>query len=146
MVKGLNLITERLIELNTKQQSTNTEALKEKAVSFLQLVASGKVRDAYNQYIAPDFCHHNPYFRGDKESLMIAMEDNAVKNPNKVLEVKRVIGEQDIVTVYSHIKQTPKDLGGAVVHIFRFLNDQIVELWDVGQAIPENSPNENGMF
>jgi predicted SnoaL-like aldol condensation-catalyzing enzyme len=146
MVKGLNLITERLIELNTKQQSINTEALKEKAVSFLQLVASGKVRNAYNQYIAPDFCHHNPYFRGDAESLMIAMEENALENPNKVLEIKQVIEENDMVTVYSHIKQAPEDLGAAVVHIFRFLNDQIVELWDVGQAIPENSPNENGMF
>jgi predicted SnoaL-like aldol condensation-catalyzing enzyme len=135
-----------LIELITKQQSTNTQSLKEKAVTFLQLVASGKVSEAYNHYIGPDFCHHNPYFRGNAESLMIAMEENAVKNPNKVLEVKRVIGEHDIVTVYSHIKQTPKDLGVAVVHIFRFLNDQIVELWDVGQAIPENSPNENGMF
>jgi predicted SnoaL-like aldol condensation-catalyzing enzyme len=135
-----------LIELITKQQSTNTQSLKEKAVSFLQLVVSGKVREAYNNYIGPDFCHHNPYFRGDAEALMIAMEENAVKNPNKVLEVKRVIGEHDIVTVYSHIKQTPEELGVAVVHIFRFLNDQIVELWDVGQAIPENSPNENGMF
>jgi predicted SnoaL-like aldol condensation-catalyzing enzyme len=135
-----------LIELDTTQQSINTLSLKEKAVSFLQLVASGKVREAYINHIGPDFCHHNAYFRGDAESLMIAMEENAVENPNKVLEVKRVIGENDIVTVYSHIKQNPEDLGGAVVHIFRFQNDQIVELWDVGQAIPENSPNENGMF
>jgi predicted SnoaL-like aldol condensation-catalyzing enzyme len=135
-----------LVELNTSQQSTNTLSLKEKAVSFLQLVASGKVREAYINHIGPDFRHHNPYFRGDAESLMIAMEDNEVQNPHKVLDVKRVIGENDTVTVYSHIKQNPEDLGAAVVHIFRFLNDQIVELWDVGQAIPENSPNENGMF
>jgi predicted SnoaL-like aldol condensation-catalyzing enzyme len=135
-----------LIELNTTQQSKNTLSLKEKAVSFLQLVASGKVREAYINHISPDFCHHNPYFRGDAESLMIAMEENTVENPNKVLEVKRVIGENDIVTVYSHIKQNPEDLGAAVVHIFRFQNDQIVELWDVGQAIPDNTPNENGMF
>lgn len=135
-----------MIKLNTKQQSTNSFSLKEKAVSFLQLVASGKVREAYINHIGPDFRHHNPYFRGDSESLMIAMEENAVNNPNKVLEVKLVIGEDDIVTVYSHIKQKPEDLGVAVIHIFRFLNDQIVELWDVGQAIPENSPNEYGMF
>jgi predicted SnoaL-like aldol condensation-catalyzing enzyme len=133
-----------LIKLNTNQQSTVSH--KEKAVSFLQLVASGKVREAYTNYIGPDFLHHNPYFQGDAKSLMMAMEENAVENPNKILEVKRVIGENDFVTVYSHIRQNPEDLGGAVVHIFRFLNDQIVELWDVGQAIPEESPNENGMF
>jgi predicted SnoaL-like aldol condensation-catalyzing enzyme len=33
-----------------------------------------------------------------------------------------------------------------VIHIFRFEEDRIVELWDVGQEIPEDSPNDNGMF
>ncbi|MFC4801600.1 nuclear transport factor 2 family protein [Neobacillus sp. GCM10023253] len=121
-------------------------SLKENAVSFLQLVASGEVREAYSRYISPDFRHHNPFFRGDADSLMLAMEENAVHNPNKSLEVKRVIEDEEMVVVYSHIKQKPDDLGVAVVHIFRFHNDSIVELWDVGQPIPENSPNENGVF
>lgn len=50
------------------------------------------------------------------------------------------------VAVHSHVKQHPTDLGGAVVHIFRFYENQIVEMWDIGQAIPEDSPNQNGMF
>ncbi|TQR38959.1 nuclear transport factor 2 family protein [Brevibacillus brevis] len=120
--------------------------LKENAVSFLQLVASGNVREAYQRYTSPNFRHHNPFFRGDAHSLMLAMEENAAKNPHKILEVKRAIEEGDIVAVHSHVKQNQEDLGGAVVHIFRFHNDQIVELWDVGQPIPEDSPNENGMF
>ena len=121
-------------------------SLKEKAVSFLQLVASGEVREAYDRYTGPGFRHHNPFFPGDADSLMLAMEENATKNPHKVLEVKRVIGEDDTVAVHSHVKQNPDDLGGSVVHIFRFHNSLIVELWDVGQPIPENSPNENGVF
>ncbi|WGV61660.1 nuclear transport factor 2 family protein [Brevibacillus brevis] len=120
--------------------------LKENAVSFLQLVASGNVREAYQRYTGPNFRHHNPFFRGDAHSLMLAMEENAAKNPHKILEVKRAIEEGDIVAVHSHVKQNQEDLGGAVVHIFRFHNDQIVELWDVGQPIPADSPNENGMF
>lgn len=137
---------ERMIEMKTEQQIKANLSLKEKAVSFLQLVASGKVREAYLSHIDSGFCHHNPYFRGDADSLMLAMEENAVKNPHKILEVKRAIEEKDIVMVHSHVKQNPEDLGGAVVHIFRFQNDRIIELWDLGQPIPENSPNENGMF
>ncbi|MEI3607556.1 nuclear transport factor 2 family protein [Pseudogracilibacillus sp. SE30717A] len=121
-------------------------SLKEKAVSFLQMVASGEVREAYRRYIGPDFRHHNPYFRGDANSLMFAMEENAARNPDKIFEVKRSIEEGNIVAVHSHVKQKQGDLGGAVVHIFRFHNDLIVELWDVGQPIPDNSPNENGVF
>ncbi|MED1948379.1 MULTISPECIES: nuclear transport factor 2 family protein [Brevibacillus] len=121
-------------------------SLKENAVSFLQLVASGNVREAYQRYTGPNFRHHNPFFRGDAHSLMIAMEENAAKNPHKILEMQRAIEEGDIVAVHSHVRQNQEDLGGAVVHIFRFHNDQIVELWDVGQPIPDDSPNENGMF
>ncbi|CAI8907820.1 SnoaL-like domain-containing protein [Brevibacillus sp. IT-7CA2] len=121
-------------------------SLKENAVSFLQLVASGNVREAYQRYAGPNLRHHNPFFRGDAHSLMLAMEENAAKNPHKILEVKRAIEEGEIVAVHSHVKQNQEDLGGAVVHIFRFHNDQIVELWDVGQPIPADSPNENGMF
>lgn len=119
---------------------------KDKAVSFLQLVATGEVREAYRRYIGPEFIHHNPYFRGDADSLMLAMEENAAKNPHKILEVKRALEEGDLVAVHSHIKQTQEDIGAVVVHIFRFSNDLIVELWDVGQPIPEESPNENGVF
>lgn len=132
--------------MNTEQQFKTTHTLKEKAVSFLKLVAAGKVREAYQSHIGPGFCHHNPFFPGDADSLMLAMEENAAKNPHKILVVKRAIEEGEIVAVHSHVKQNPEDLGGAVVHIFRFQDDRIVELWDIGQSIPENSPNNNGMF
>ncbi|WP_404459698.1 nuclear transport factor 2 family protein [Sutcliffiella horikoshii] len=119
---------------------------KEAAISFLELVASGKIREAFESHIALDFLHHNPYFRGDAESLMLAMEENAVQSPNKMLEVKHTIAEGNTVAVHSHIKQNPEELGAAVIHIFRFEGERVVELWDVGQAIPEESPNEHGMF
>ncbi|MCM3362069.1 MULTISPECIES: nuclear transport factor 2 family protein [Bacillaceae] len=128
------------------KQQTSTPSQKDIAISFLMLVATGKVREAFHSYIGPDFRHHNPFFNGDADSLMIAMEENAKQSPNKKVESKLVIEEDDKVVVYSHIKQHPEDLGGAVVHIFRFQNNQIVELWDIGQPIPKDSPNKNGMF
>ncbi len=130
----------------TEQAITTTSTLKEKALSFLNLIVSGNIREAYEQFIGPNFCHHNPYFRGDAESLMLAMEENAVQNPHKIFEVKLAIEEGDKVSVYSHIRQNPDDRGAAVVHIFLFENDKVVELWDIGQPLPEKSPNENGMF
>ncbi len=137
---------ERLMNMNMEQQSKETFTNKEKAVSFLQLVASGGVSEAYEKYIGSGFRHHNPFFPGDANSLMLAMEENAAKNPQKSLLVKQAIEEKEKVVVFSHVKQNPNDLGGAVVHIFRFQDGQIAELWDVGQEIPENSPNTNGIF
>jgi len=50
------------------------------------------------------------------------------------------------VLTHSRVQQKPSDLGAAVVHIFRFENGNIVELWDLGQPVPEESPNQYGMF
>lgn len=119
---------------------------KDQAVDFLQLIVSGKIDEAYKKYVSPYFRHHNPYFPGDADSLKQAMEENDGMSPNKTLEVKQTIEEGENVMVYSHIKQKVGDLGAAVVHIFRFHEGKIVEMWDVSQPVPEDSPNENGMF
>jgi predicted SnoaL-like aldol condensation-catalyzing enzyme len=121
---------------------------KDAAIEFLTLVATGKVREAYERHVAPGFRHHNPYFRGDAESLMLAMEENAIQNPDKILEVQMALQDGDRVAVFSRVRQRPDDRGGAVVHLFRFEGDRIAELWDVGQAAPEDSEsvNEHGMF
>jgi predicted SnoaL-like aldol condensation-catalyzing enzyme len=121
-------------------------ALKNAAVEFLKLVASGHIREAYDRHVGREFRHHNPFFRGDAASLRQAMEANAANNPDKVLEVKRVLQEGEQVAVLSHIRQRPGDRGAAVVHIFRFEAGRIVELWDIDQAVPEDAVNENGMF
>ena len=123
-----------------------SHSLKDAAVNFLTLAATGKVQEAYERHVAPGFRHHNPYFRGDAESLMLAMEENAVQNPDKILEVQMALQDGDRVAVFSRVRQRPDDRGGAVVHLFRFEGDRIAELWDVGQAVPEDSVNENGMF
>ena len=122
------------------------KANKEIATSFLQMVASGQIREAYEKYVSPDFRHHNAYFKGDRESLMVAMEEAQRADPMKSLDIKMALADGDRVAVFSHVKQHSQDRGVAVVHIFRFEGDQIVELWDVGQLISEDSPNENGPF
>jgi predicted SnoaL-like aldol condensation-catalyzing enzyme len=112
----------------------------------LTLVATGKVREAYRRHVGPGFRHHNPYFRGDADSLMVAMEQNAIENPNKVLKVQCALEEDSRVAVFSWIRQQPDDPGAAVVHMFRFEGSRIAELWDIGQAVSEDMKNENGMF
>lgn len=119
---------------------------KDMAISFLDQVASGRVREAFEAFIGPGFRHHNVYFKGDAESLRIAMEENAVQNPRKALTVQHALEDGDLVAVHSHVRLKPEDAGVALVHLFRFEGDRVVELWDMGQPVPEDSPNENRMF
>ena len=124
----------------------NDHSSKDIAVEFLTLVASGRVSEAYERHVGAEFRHHNPYFIGDATSLKEAMQTNAVENPNKVLNIQRALQDGNEVAVFSHIRQHPEDMGSAVVHIFRYERGRIVEIWDIGQDVPENSINENSMF
>ncbi|HTL12988.1 MAG TPA: nuclear transport factor 2 family protein [Bdellovibrionota bacterium] len=120
---------------------------KEIAISFLRMASAGQVRPAYDKFVAPGFIHHNQYFKGDRQSLLLAMEEASKKNPNKAIEIKHVYEAGDTIITHSHvIRQDPVLPGIAVVHIFRFEGDQIAELWDVGQMMELMSPNENGLF
>ena len=123
-----------------------SEKNKDAAVRFLKMATSGEVHEAYDKFVGVGFKHHNPFFEGTAEALRAGMEENVRQNPNKVLEVKRAIAEGEFVAVHSHVRQTSDDRGAAVVHLFRFENSRIVELWDVGQPVPEESPNPYGMF
>lgn len=110
------------------------------------MCASGDVRKAYDLYVSDDFRHHNAYFPGDRDSLLAGMEQSALAEPNKSFVVKQVIEGKDRVAVYSHLRREKVDMDIAVVHILRFENGRIVEMWDVGQQIPKDSPNTLGMF
>ena len=69
------------------------------ALEFLRMVVSGHVREAYGKYVGAGFRHHNAYFPGDAESLMVAMEANNQEHPNKVLDVRRALRDGDFVAI-----------------------------------------------
>ena len=119
---------------------------KKAAVAFLELASAGEVDKAYGTYIAPKFTHHNPYFPSSTEALAKGMKENAEQYPFKIFEVLHAVEEDDLVAVHSRIRMNPDDSDIAVVHLFRFDGEQVVELWDIAQQVPEDSPNENGMF
>lgn len=124
----------------------NSKTYKEIALDFLYLAAKGASRQAFRKYVSENFKHHNVYFKGDAETLMTAMEENAQQVPNKIFEVKHALADGDLVAVHSHVRPTPDSLGYAVMHIFRFEGGKIAELWDFGQEVPADMINENGMF
>ncbi len=79
--------------------------------SFLQLAATGRAQDAFEQHVGPGFRHHNPYFASGAKALMDGMNENARENPDKHLEVLRAIEEGDLVATYSFVRHKRDDPG-----------------------------------
>lgn len=113
---------------------------------FLTLCSKGESRKAFKLHVGKKFKHHNPYFRGDAEALMTAMEESAKSTPNEIFEVRNIIEEGNLVWVHSYIQQAGNNMEISVVHILKFDGDKINEAWDIIQPFPENVVNENGMF
>jgi predicted SnoaL-like aldol condensation-catalyzing enzyme len=122
------------------------QAHKEQAVDFLQLVVAGNIDEAYENYVNMHGRHHNVYFSGEFSSLKRGMMEDQAQYPNKRLMVKNVLGDGDLVAIHSNLIFKAGEPGMATVHIFRFEEGKIVEMWDIGQAIPIDSPNRMGAF
>jgi len=97
----------------TSTKTTPSADLKASAMDFMRKVAAGQVGEAYALHVGPAFRHHNPFFRGDAESLRKAMQENAHKNPNKIFEIQRALQDGDYVAVHSRIRQHPPASAGS---------------------------------
>jgi predicted SnoaL-like aldol condensation-catalyzing enzyme len=119
---------------------------KQSAKEFLKMVVEGKIDEAYEKYVDMDGKHHNAFFPAGFPALQQAMKENHIQFPAKEFTVKNVIGEGNFVVVHSHVVLSPGEPGMVTVHILRFQNGKIVEMWDCGQPILADSPNKDGIF
>lgn len=117
---------------------------KEIAEKFLQLVVTGKIDEAYKKFVDMNGKHHNLFFPAGFPALKEAMKENHIQFPNKTLQIKNIIEENNLVTTHSKITLGEEEI--SVVHIFRFKNGKIIEMWDVAHEIPEVTINNDGAF
>jgi predicted SnoaL-like aldol condensation-catalyzing enzyme len=115
------------------------------ALHFLRSARAGD-RETAASLVTPTARHHNAYFPAGMPVLLDAIVAAAAAQPHGQLDVKHVLADGDLVAIHSHVRRDPDDRGVAVVHLFRFEGDRIAELWDVGQLIPADLPNADGMF
>ena len=119
---------------------------KQAALDFLNLVTSGKIDEAYIKHVDMNGKHHNLYFAAGFPILKQGMKDNEKEFPNKKFTVKHVVSDGDLVAVHSHVVLKAAELEIAVVHLLRFADGKIVEMWDCGAQIPADCPNTDGVF
>ena len=105
-----------------------------------------KPEEAVAKYLGPSYRQHNPGASDGSQPFIDFIHNFAKSFPSMRVDVKRVIAEDDLVMVHSHLIRQPGDRGMAVVDIFRLENGKIAEHWDVVQEIPEHPANENTMF
>ena len=120
----------------------NTDKIKATVYALYEEVFNGGKADKLPELVAGKYIQHNPIFPDGIEPLLGYLSQAG----NIPCEVQWIAVEGDLAFV--HVKYP--EWGGkehAAVDIFRF-NDEgkILEHWDVMQAVPEESANDNTMF
>lgn len=79
-------------------------------------------------------------------ALKAAMIENQDQYSDKSLSIRQIFGEGDMIATHSLLHVVPDDNGFNVVHMFRFENGKIAEMWDCIQPLEINSSNPAGPF
>jgi len=125
-------------------ENSTLSSNKDRAVAFLNQVIAGDIENAYEVYVDLTGKHHNMYTPAGFVNLMKGMQAAEEKTPNKTFVIKHVFGDGDLVAIHSHLKQGEMNM--ATVHMFRFGNNKVVEMWDIAQTIPDEQVNTDGAF
>lgn len=94
--------------------------------------------DVVDELVAHDFVQHNPQVPSGREAFRTFL---AAVTPVEST-VHRVIADDDLVAIHHHFVS----FGAAVVDIFRVVDGQVVEHWDVVQPVPETTASGLDMF
>ena len=123
----------------------HSKSYQEMALAFLQNMRAGDA-DAAKALVTANARHHNPYFASGMDNLIAGAVAAATSAPDRSMDVQRIIDDGEYVVIHSRVRHQPGDRGVAVVHIFRFENGLIAELWDLGQPVPADNVNADGLF
>jgi predicted SnoaL-like aldol condensation-catalyzing enzyme len=92
------------------------------------------------------YTQHTPFAANGFDGLKNYVKWIVEKYPNTRGEIKRVFADGDHVILHCHYTGFFGKNGDAIIDIFRVEARKVVEHWDVIQAIPDNSLNDNTMF
>lgn len=123
------------------------EQNKQTVVSYLHEALNAKQpAAAVSNHVGSRYIQHNPQAADGADAFIAFVEGFTQQFPDLQIDIKRVIGEGDLVVTHSLLTTGANDPGTAVIDIFRLEDGKIIEHWDVLQPVPEAAANSNTMF
>ncbi|MFM0527339.1 nuclear transport factor 2 family protein (plasmid) [Paraburkholderia strydomiana] len=106
----------------------------------------GDVDGAIARYVGNTYIQHTAAAEDGVEGLRNYINFFLKTFPNAKGDIRRVIADGDIVAVHAHWTNLVSKNGDVGVDFFRVQDGRLVEHWDVMQAIPDASKNENTVY
>ncbi len=105
------------------------------------------MREAYETWVAEDYMQHNPNATDGRDAAIAFLEPFYQRNPIHRTTVYRVlVRRRSVRGPLARPRRARRSAARRRSTSSRVKDCKIVEHWDVTQAVPEKSANENGMF
>lgn len=120
---------------------------RERLADFAHLLYERReVAKAFAEFVRPDYIQHSPGLP-DGPAAAVEMLTEKFGNPDLHLAVRRRLLDGDMAVLLIHGEVTgPNPTRFAVVDVYRFDGDWIVEHWDVNQRFPDDLANAHPFF
>ncbi|MFF3332336.1 nuclear transport factor 2 family protein [Streptomyces sp. NPDC002888] len=119
------------------------ERNKQQVIDGFRQFAAGNI-EVLRTLLREDFVEHSPGNPSGRDAFIEYIATAPVAGAR--LDLKRVVADGDHVVVHYHMTPPGGGRGLAVADIWRLVDGQIVEHWDVVQPVPEPEQTPNGMF
>jgi predicted SnoaL-like aldol condensation-catalyzing enzyme len=123
--------------------TTVADRNKELALHGFAEVAAGNL-EVLRTLLREDFVEHSPGNPSGRDAFIDFMATAPVAGAK--LDLKRVIADDEYVVMHYHMIPPADERGVAVIDIWRFVDGQITEHWDVIQPVPDSAETPHGMF
>lgn len=135
---------------SSKSANSQLEANKRLVSNYYNdIILQGKI-EKIDQYIGDTYIQHNPDTPNGKQAVVDFVKHFILDVPDGSVrpqaEIVRVLAEDDLVALHVKTNEWLGPNGSVIVDIYRIENGKLVEHWDVIQAIPETSVNNNTMY
>lgn len=149
----LVLLTSAVSQANEQTHSALEQANLKKALYCMDILEnrpdlepSNRLTILRNECFSEAYIQHSPHVADGREAVLSLFAKRYESNAEITTSIKRTASEGDLVWLHQHVKRNQDDLGRAVINIFRMENGKFIEHWNVSQAVPKESKNNNTMF
>ena len=119
----------------------DVETNKRNVVEYYELAFNEhQPEQAVERYVGSEYIQHNPQAPDGPEAFIAFVR----AFPEISVDIRRVIGEGDLVVTHGVVKSTEDDPGTVAVDIFRLEDGKVVEHWDVMQEEVPASATASG--
>lgn len=114
---------------------------------YMQEVWVERRVESIDRYVHPDLIQHNRHLPNGSAALAEFLPVLFGElMPDGEWRILRMMADDDLAAVHSHVIPQPGSLGMVVVDVFRVADDKIVEHWDVSNDVPETTVSGNTVY